>query len=37
MVEPNCAGDSTTTTPASLSALIFSVAPPFPPEIIAPA
>ena len=37
MVVPSLAGDSATTTPASFSALILSSAPPFPPEMIAPA
>jgi hypothetical protein len=35
MVEPIFAGDSTTVTPASLSALILSWAVPFPPATIA--
>ena len=34
---PIWAGDKVTSTPASLSACIFSVAPPFPPAMIAPA
>ena len=37
MVEPRRAGDSATTTPASLSALILSSAPPLPPAMMAPA
>lgn len=37
IVEPNRAGDCVTTTPAAFNASIFSDAPPFPPEMIAPA
>lgn len=37
MVDPICAGDLLTMTPAAVKAAIFSFAPPFPPEIIAPA
>jgi len=37
MVEPNCAGDRDTKTPADSRAANFSLAPPFPPDMIAPA
>ena len=37
MLVPICAGDSVTSTWASRSAWIFSSAPPFPPEMMAPA
>lgn len=37
MASPILAGDIVTFTPASLNASIFSVAPPLPPEMIAPA
>lgn len=37
MEVPSCAGDMLTTTPALCRAEIFSLAPPFPPAIIAPA
>ena len=37
IVVPSCAGDMVTDTPADLNVSIFSVAPPFPPAMIAPA